>query len=75
MAHRGVFLTSRRPTLRRVKPLVLRMAIADPSAAVAYLGRPCQYLRTEDLLKCDPQLWMRARFSDEAVAAMSLRRR
>jgi pimeloyl-ACP methyl ester carboxylesterase len=55
-----------------VKPLVLRMAIADPSPAVAYLGRPCQYLREPDLLKCDPELWMRGRFSDEAVAAMSL---
>jgi dienelactone hydrolase len=55
-----------------VKPLVLRMAIDDPSAAVAYLGRPCQYLRGEELRQCDPQLWMRARFSDEAVAAMSL---
>ena len=55
-----------------VKPLVLRMAIADPSPATAYLGRPCQYLREADLLKCDPELWMRGRFSNEAVTAMSL---
>lgn len=55
-----------------VKPLVLRMAIADPSPAAAYLGRPCQYLHEADLRKCDPELWMRGRFSNEAVAAMSL---
>ena len=55
-----------------LKPLVLRMAIADPSPAAAYLGRPCQYLREADLRKCDPELWMRGRFSNEAVAAMSL---
>jgi pimeloyl-ACP methyl ester carboxylesterase len=53
------------------KPMVLRMAVADPSAAVAYLARPCQYLRETDLRKCDPQLWMRGRYSSEVVAAMS----
>ncbi|MCE9640743.1 MAG: alpha/beta hydrolase [Betaproteobacteria bacterium] len=54
-----------------LKPVVMRMAIADPSAATAYLGRPCQYLGKADLLNCDPRLWMQARFSNEAVAAMS----
>ena len=55
-----------------IRPLVLRMAIADASAAVAYLGRPCQYLEKAELLKCDPELWMRGRFSNHAVAAMNL---
>ncbi|MBI4190895.1 MAG: alpha/beta hydrolase [Betaproteobacteria bacterium] len=55
-----------------LRPLVLRMAISDPSPAVAYLGRPCQYLGKEELLQCDPALWMGGRFRDEAVAAMSL---
>ena len=55
-----------------LKPLVLRMAIDDPSLAVAYLGRPCQYLSEADRLKCDPRLWMQARFSNEAVATMNL---
>src|SRR5258705_4655391 len=41
-----------------LKPLVLRMAIADASAATAYLGRPCQYMTEVDRLKCDPRLWM-----------------
>jgi pimeloyl-ACP methyl ester carboxylesterase len=52
------------------KPMVLNMAIGDTSGAVAYLGRPCQYLEPEALAGCDPALWMRARFSEDAVAAM-----
>lgn len=52
------------------KPVVLNMAIADASVAVAYLGRPCQYLAPEELAQCDPALWMRGRFSEDAVAAM-----
>ena len=54
-----------------LKPMVLRMTIADPSAAVVYLGRPCQYLSAAELKKCDPQLWMRGRFREDAVGAMS----
>lgn len=52
------------------KPMVLNMAIGDASGAVAYLGRPCQYLEPEALARCDPALWMRGRFSEDAVAAM-----
>lgn len=55
-----------------LKPTVLRMAIADTSSATAYLGRHCQYLGSDDLQRCDPELWMRARFSDGAVTSISL---
>jgi pimeloyl-ACP methyl ester carboxylesterase len=51
------------------KPMVLRMAASDPSRSVAYLGRPCQYLESADLATCNPALWMRGRFSEDAVAA------
>jgi hypothetical protein len=54
------------------KHMVLNMAIADGSGPAAYLGRPCQYLEPEALAGCDPALWMRARFSEDAVAAMDL---
>ena len=54
-----------------LRPVVLRMSIADPSSAVAYLGRPCQYLTAAELGRCDPALWMRGRFRDEAVGAMN----
>jgi pimeloyl-ACP methyl ester carboxylesterase len=50
------------------KPMVLQMAAADPSGAVAYLGRPCQYLSPNALARCDPALWMLGRFSEDAVA-------
>jgi pimeloyl-ACP methyl ester carboxylesterase len=51
------------------KPMVLRMAASDPSRSVAYLGRPCQYLESADLATCNPALWMRGRFSEDAVVA------
>ncbi len=54
-----------------LKPVVLRMAIDDPAPAVAYLGRPCQYLAAADLRDCDPRLWMQARFSIDAITAMN----
>lgn len=54
-----------------LKPLVMQMAAADPSAAVAYLGRPCQYLSAAALYECDPALWTRGRFSEPAVAAVN----
>lgn len=52
-----------------LKPFVIRMAIADPSSATAYLSRPCQYLSEAARRDCDPRLWMQARFSNDAVAA------
>ena len=52
-----------------LKALVLRLALADPSAGVAYVGRPCQYLSKEELLRCDPVLWTQGRFRADAVAA------
>jgi pimeloyl-ACP methyl ester carboxylesterase len=54
-----------------IKPLVLRMSIDDPSPAVAYLGRPCQYLPEAELRLCDPELWSRGRFRDDAVESMN----
>ena len=51
------------------KPMVLQMAAADPGGAVAYLGRPCQYLTPSALAQCDPALWMLGRFSEDAVKA------
>ena len=53
-----------------VKPLVLGMAVDDSSPAVAYVARPCQYLPAAELRQCDPQLWMRARFSGDAIGAL-----
>ena len=51
-----------------VKPVVMQMATADKSAAVGYLGRPCQYLDERGLGQCDAALWTSARFREDAVA-------
>lgn len=48
-------------------PTVLTMAVADPAGAVAYLGRPCQYLDAQALASCDPAYWDEARFAPEVV--------
>lgn len=54
-----------------LKPYLLGMAAADPAAAVAYLGRPCQYLDEAALAGCDRALWIRGRFREDAVESLS----
>ena len=51
-----------------VKPVVMQMAAADKSAAVGYLGRPCQYLNDRELDQCDAAFWTSGRFREDAVA-------
>lgn len=51
------------------RPVALTMAAADPSAAVVYLGRPCQYLSELALQGCDSAYWTERRFAPEVVAA------
>lgn len=51
-----------------VKPVVMQMAASDKSAAVGYLGRPCQYLNDQALDQCDVALWTSGRFREDAVA-------
>lgn len=52
-------------------PLALRLALRDPGAQVAYLGRPCQYLDADALAQCPSVLWQRARYGEHAVTIMS----
>lgn len=56
------------PTPQR--PLVLELAERDLAAAVAYLGRPCQYLAPVALAGCSSAYWSERRFAPEVVAAM-----
>ena len=44
-----------------------RLALQDPGAAVAYIGRPCQFLDAAALAGCDPALWTQARFGEQAL--------
>lgn len=47
-------------------PIALRLAAADPSASVLYLGRPCQFV-TGRVAGCHPTFWTLARYSDPVV--------
>ncbi|MDK9715680.1 MAG: hypothetical protein OEL86_16505 [Sulfuritalea sp.] len=51
------------------KPVSLALAAADSAAAVAYLGRPCQYLDAAALRNCDSAYWTERRFAPEVVEA------
>ena len=51
------------------KPLALALAAADPSANVAYLGRPCQYLDAVALKSCAADYWTQRRFAPEVIEA------
>ena len=57
----------RDPTPRQ--PVSLALAAADPAPAVAYLGRPCQYLDAAALAKCSSAYWTERRFAPEVIAA------
>lgn len=54
-----------------VKPVVMRMAIAEPASAVAYLGRPCQYLEADALSRCNPENWINGRYGEKPIAVMA----
>ncbi len=58
---------SRDPTPRN--PTALRMAAADASANVAYLGRPCQYVEKSRRRNCKTDYWSKKRFAEEVVAS------
>ena len=52
-----------------LKPVALALAAADTAPAVAYLGRPCQYLATESLVQCPRSYWVEKRFAAEVIEA------
>lgn len=54
-----------------VHPTALRLAAADPGAAVLYLGRPCQYVQPAEARGCDARYWSDRRFAPEVVEAVN----
>lgn len=52
-----------------LQPVALALAAVDPAPAVAYLGRPCQYLDAFELAGCSSGYWTELRFAPEVVAA------
>ena len=54
-----------------VDPVALKLAVQDPSVAVLYIARPCQYLGAEELKNCPPQYWSTHRYAEEVIAAIN----
>ncbi|MGI4861245.1 MAG: alpha/beta hydrolase [Janthinobacterium lividum] len=52
-------------------PVALQLAFADPSAAVAYLARPCQYRSLAGEPACVAAYWTGKRYAPEVVASMN----
>lgn len=65
----SVFSPPRDPTPRLSTALAL--ANRDSSAAVAYLGRPCQYLPDNERVRCAASYWNERRFSVEVLSSMN----
>jgi pimeloyl-ACP methyl ester carboxylesterase len=54
-----------------IDPVGLRLALADPrQAAVAWLGRPCQYTRPEHQRNCATAYWTTSRYAPEVVDSL-----
>lgn len=51
-------------------PVGLKLALADPSANVLYLARPCQYIGPPLPAECNARWWTDKRFSPDVIAAM-----
>ncbi len=50
-----------------ITPVALKLAMQQPQGAVAYLGRPCQYLGAQSNPECNNALWTNARFSEAVI--------
>lgn len=50
-------------------PVALRLALKDPSPAVAYLARPCQFASGAGRRGCDMKYWTSHRFALEVIEA------
>ncbi|MCP4044095.1 MAG: alpha/beta hydrolase, partial [Gammaproteobacteria bacterium] len=53
-------------------PVALRLAVQDPSPAVLYIARPCQYTTDETRQGCHPNYWSSHRYAEEVINAVNL---
>lgn len=53
-----------------LRPIALALADRDPAPAVAYLGRPCQYLDNTERAGCDVAYWSGLRYSEAVLRAL-----
>lgn len=55
-----------------VTPVGLNLAMQQPTGAVAYLGRPCQYLGVGSNPACTKAVWTNERFSEAVVTSTNV---
>jgi hypothetical protein len=48
-------------------PVALELAARDPSPSVAYLARPCQYVRSGSDPYCDVKYWTESRYAEPVI--------
>lgn len=58
------------PTPRN--PVALQLALRHGKGAVAYLARPCQYVKEQETKGCEVAYWTQRRFAPEVIEATSL---
>ncbi|MEQ8377241.1 alpha/beta hydrolase [Parvibaculum sp.] len=54
-----------------LNPVALHLAAADPSPAVAWLARPCQFTGGLTARGCADTFWTEARYGETVIAAMN----
>jgi len=52
-------------------PVALSLAVRDPAASVAYLGRPCQYVLPGSDGACESFFWTDGRYHETVIASMN----
>ena len=52
-------------------PIGLRLALAHPQGAAAYLSRPCQFIGLENPLVCNFKVWTSERFSQKVIDSIN----
>jgi hypothetical protein len=61
-------MISSNPTPRY--PVALKLATLDPHENIAYLGRPCQYISSEQEKNYHSRYWSDSRFSERVIGSM-----
>ena len=54
-----------------INPVALKLAAKDPSPALLYIARPCQYLRPEQLKDCNQKYWSTHRYAEEVIRSVN----
>jgi len=52
-------------------PIGLKLALAQPQGAVAYLARPCQFVGLENSRVCNFKVWTTERFSQKVIDSIN----